>query len=108
MTDSIDILLKLKRNLELFKSVLNEISNKNHDDLSIIGDKDAQYIVNVYNTFFNPSFISGLSQDTEQIISQMNSVIQQSCKHELTCDYTDICPERSVPFQYCIKCYTAF
>ena len=98
-------LLQMKNNLEIFKSCLEQLSNTNNDSNCVI-EKEVQDIINIYNSFFSPYFINILTQDTEKIITKINHMLKTKCEHEIVCDDVDISPERSIPIQYCMKCFT--
>ena len=104
--DSMDTLLKMKKNMELLQSLLNEINNCK---IEIVTDntyeENTNNVINMYNSFFSIFFITSLSSDLKTIQNKVNDQILKTCNHELEKDYIDTYPERSIPICYCTKCY---
>ena len=105
--ESTNALLKIKKNIELLQSSLNEISNCKITTNTGY-EENTNNIINMYNSFFSIFFISSLSSDLKMIQNKMNEQILKTCNHELEKDYVDTYPERSIPICYCTKCYLTF
>ena len=102
--ESNNALLKIKKNIELLQSNLNEINNYKITTNRTY-EENTNDIINKYNQFFNIFFINSLSSDLKMMQSQVNEQILKTCNHELEKDYVDTYPERSIPICYCTKCY---
>ena len=102
--DSVDTLLKMKKNIELLQSVLNEISNCKINTNNNYEEK-MNSIIDMYNQVFDDNFINSISTDLKMITNKVNMQIHITCDHDLEEDYIDTFPERSIRICYCKKCY---
>jgi len=104
---TIDMLIKMKRNIELLQSIFNEINNS-----KIITDDDYEEntnnLIKMYNAFFNNYFMKTIESDLNMMQNKIINQVKEICNHELEKDYIDTYPECSVPIYYCKKCYLDF